>query len=411
MALHLFPTGHATHPQARSAALVALAQVRAQMAQPGYASAPTLALLYITDHYADDAQEVLDLLSAELPGITDWVGSVGVGVCAGNTEYFDQPALALMLLDIPCDQYRVFSGVAPLLRGNASFAAHTALVHADGEAPELAALLAELADRTSGGYVFGGVAASRGASVQFAVGGGGNLAGHGAAGGVFAGGLSGVAFGAGVPLLSRVTQGCQPVGPVQRITEAAGNVVLRLDDEPALERLLSTLDVSLVDNPEQAIERVRMTLAGLVDDERGGPPAALRGTGHFGVETRVRHIVGLDGVRHGVALADRVESGMQLAFCQRNVQAARADLVRICSEIREELAPADTPPTHAIAGALYVSCSGRGGPHFGGKSAELRSLQHALGEVPLVGFFAGGEIAHARLYGYTGVLTVFLAPV
>jgi small ligand-binding sensory domain FIST len=29
--------------------------------------------------------------------------------------------------------------------------------------------------------------------------------------------------------------------------------------------------------------------------------------------------------------------------------------------------------------------------------------------VPLVGFFAGGEIAHRHLYGYTGVLTVFTA--
>jgi len=28
--------------------------------------------------------------------------------------------------------------------------------------------------------------------------------------------------------------------------------------------------------------------------------------------------------------------------------------------------------------------------------------------VPLVGFFAGGEIAHQNLYGYTGVLTVFI---
>jgi len=27
--------------------------------------------------------------------------------------------------------------------------------------------------------------------------------------------------------------------------------------------------------------------------------------------------------------------------------------------------------------------------------------------VPLVGFFAAGEIAHQNLYGYTGVLTVF----
>jgi len=27
----------------------------------------------------------------------------------------------------------------------------------------------------------------------------------------------------------------------------------------------------------------------------------------------------------------------------------------------------------------------------------------------VIGFFAGGEIAHHHLYGYTGVLTVFVA--
>jgi small ligand-binding sensory domain FIST len=34
-------------------------------------------------------------------------------------------------------------------------------------------------------------------------------------------------------------------------------------------------------------------------------------------------------------------------------------------------------------------------------------VRHALGDVPLVGFFAAGEIARNQLYGYTGVLTVF----
>ena len=29
--------------------------------------------------------------------------------------------------------------------------------------------------------------------------------------------------------------------------------------------------------------------------------------------------------------------GMRLAFCQRDVEAARRDLVRICSEIRDEV--------------------------------------------------------------------------
>ena len=72
--------------------------------------------------------------------------------------------------------------------------------------------------------------------------------------------------------------------------------------------------------------------------------------------------------------------------------------------------PASAPhPARQIAGAIYVSCAGRGGPHFGSPSAELALVRHALGDVPLVGFFANGEIAHRHLYGYTGVLTVFTA--
>ena len=115
---------------------------------------------------------------------------------------------------------------------------------------------------------------------------------------------------------------------------------------------------------------------------------------------------------------------MRMAFCRRNVQAARADLTRICAEIREELEPEELPlplavaldmsearpaPDSArrIAGAVYVSCAGRGGPHFGGPGAEMQIVRRALGDVPLVGFFAGGEIARHHLYGYTGVLTVF----
>jgi len=65
------------------------------------------------------------------------------------------------------------------------------------------------------------------------------------------------------------------------------------------------------------------------------------------------------------------------------------------------------PATPAIRGAVYISCNGRGGPHFGAPSAELKIVQRALGDVPLVGFFAAGEIARRHLYGYTGVLTVF----
>ena len=140
----------------------------------------------------------------------------------------------------------------------------------------------------------------------------------------------------------------------------------------------------------------------------------------------VRHIIGLDPARKGVAIADMPAVGTTLAFCERNSQAARADLIRVCAEIREELEPEELAlevasalsapeaesaphPARRIAGAIYVSCAGRGGPHFGAPSAELQIIRRALGDVPLVGFFAGGEIARHHLYGYTGVRTVFTA--
>nr|WP_236599324.1 FIST C-terminal domain-containing protein [Ramlibacter monticola] len=399
------------------AAGLVLAQVRAQMALHGYAAAPTLGLLYITDHYAAAAQDILDHLGAELPEVTDWAGTVGVGIASSNVEYFDEPAMAVMLCALPSDQFRVFSGVAPLA---ASFRAHTALVHADAATPDVAELIAEMADRTATGYLFGGLASSRSDVVQFAVGGNGNLSGHGHAGGVFRGGLSGVAFAEGVQVVSRITQGCQPVALPRSITGADGNLVTELDGEPALDVLLEDLRLSL-DEPQAAMATLRTTLVGLTQASED----VVGRTGHFGSDVVVRHILGLDPRRRGVAVANKVDEGMRLAFCRRDAEAARADLVRICAEIREEFEPEElplaaaaalatpdplappSPATSTMAGAIYVSCAGRGGPHFGGPSAEMQIVRRALGDVPLVGFFAGGEIGRKNLYGYTGVLTVF----
>ncbi|SDN85668.1 FIST N-terminal domain-containing protein [Polaromonas sp. JS666] len=429
--MKLFPYGHATHPQWQMAAGLVLAQLRAYQALPGYAKSPTLALLYITDHYAAHAQDILDHLSAELPDITDWSGTVGVGIASNNVEYFDEPALTVMLCELPHDQYRVFSGVSPLPPASSGrFKAHTALVHADAATPDVAELIAEMAERTHSGYVFGGLASSRSGTVQFALSGHGNVKGQGAAGGVFSGGLSGVAFGQGAALMSRITQGCRPVSADHEITACESNVVTELDGKPALDVMLADLAVSL-DQPREALAKVRTTLVGLsrpadIPDD-GAAHAAGRRAGQFGAEVRVRHLIGLDPSRRGIAIAEVPAVGMKLAFCERNMEAARADLIRVCAEIREELEPeevtlevasalsaseAESAPHAArrIAGAVYVSCSGRGGPHFGAPSAEMQIVRRALGDVPLVGFFAGGEIARHHLYGYTGVLTVFTAP-
>ncbi len=419
--MKLFPYGHATHPQWRMAAGLVLAQLRAHMALPEYASAPPLGLLYITDHYAPYAQELLGYVSAELPEVTDWAGTVGVGVAANNVEYFDEPALSVMLCDISPEHYRVFSGVAPLVQGGqggSHFVPHTALLHADAQTPDVPELIAELAQRTVSGYVFGGLASSRQQVVQFALRGDGNMAGQGKADGVFSGGLSGVAFDAEVAMVSRVTQGCLPIGPLHTITGVDNHVVLSLDDEPALDVLVRDLHIDL-EQRQQALTKVRATLVGLAPAH----DVAIKRTGEFGDAVLVRHIIGLDPALRAVAVAQPVEEGMRLTFCERNMAAARADLMRIGAEIREALEPEDMTaelagvlsgetsasphPARRMAGAVYVSCAGRGGPHFGGPSAELQIVRRALGDVPLVGFFAGGEIAHQNLYGYTGVLTVF----
>jgi small ligand-binding sensory domain FIST len=385
-----FLHAHAAHADA----LIALADVHeqlraAQAKQPGLQ--PTLAFLYFSDHHVGQAEALLAAVQAMWPGVAV-TGGVGIGVAASGVEYFDEPGLAVMLCDLPRSSFSLFHGRAPLARDDA----WAALVHADPSTQELPALIEELSERLPSGYLFGGLASSRGRTLTLAD-------------GVFEGGLSGVAFSAEVGLLSRVTQGCQPLAKPCRVTAASGNLVLELDGAPALPQLLHELQVDLEHLP-QAVAALRRTLVGLTDE---GDTALARG-GQFGSDTRVRHLIGIDPARQAIAIGDTVEPGTQLAFCTRDVEAARRDLVRICTELREEAegdggAQSRDGGGRRIAGAIYVSCTGRGGAHFGAPSAELQTVRRALGDVPLVGFYAAGEIARHHLYGYTGVLTAFLS--
>lgn len=395
-----FLQAHATHPDWRLALAMVQPQLEAQRRERAPFE-PTLGWVYLSDHHAGGAEALLAELQRHWPGVA-WTGAVGIGVAASGVEYFDEPGLSVMLAELPREAFRVFSGARPL----GGFAAHTAQVHADPATPDLAELITDMSDRTATGYLFGGLASARTRTLHIAD-------------AVLQGGLSGVAFGSGIGLVSRVTQGCQPVGRLRTVTESNANVITSLDGEPALDCLLADLGLAGRE-PREALPQIRQTLVGLSDPADASHDAGTPRRGAFGPDTRVRHLIGLDPARRGIAIGDTAPEGFELAFCQRNTEAARRDLVRICAEIREELAPQEEPvpalpgataepPAPGIAGAIYVSCSGRGGPHFGGASAELQIVRHALGDVPLTGFFAAGEIARHHLYGYTGVLTVFRA--
>ena len=258
------------------AAALVLTQLRAQLAVPAPGShpgdpaspdeqpVPGLGVVYFTDHYAAHAQDLLDHLMAALPEVTDWVGTVGVGIAASGVEYFSEPALAVMLLDVPPDQYRVFSGVAPLpaalpSAAGGGFVAATALVHADAGTPDVAELVAELAQRTATGQVFGGLSsASLGRTVQLAHSSRGALPGKGAAGGVFEGGLSGVAFGEGVALLSRVVWRIRYLrrgssGASESQQSMASNCLVTVGSSPVL-TIMSPREMSISSSSRMAID-------------------------------------------------------------------------------------------------------------------------------------------------------------
>jgi small ligand-binding sensory domain FIST len=366
----------------RTAFGACLGAVRAQLRD---GQTPTLGWCYLTDRYASAAGIILDALQEKLPGV-HWVGAMGVGIGAASAEYFDEPGMALMLADLPVESFRVFSNPKLLGSGENGFAPYTALVHADGGIPDLPGQLKNLSEQTATGYLFGGLSSARNQSLCFAD-------------GVMLGSLSGVAFAADTQVLSRVTQGCQPIGPQRVVTRAEGNYLVTLDDVPALDCVLTDLGLSPEIPDPELRDELAHTLAGIVatDEDAAARP------GQFGANTEVRHLVGV-GRKSGVlVVAEQIKAGMRLAFCKRNAEAAKRDLLRIVAEIRTQAEAAG-----GVRGALYISCSGRGGPHFGHKNAEFEMVQEALGgDAPLIGFFAGGEIARHHLYGYTGVLTVF----
>ena len=92
----LFRYGHATHPQWRMCAELALAQVEGQAMDPSYSSRGNLGFVYISAALAEFASEILLLLKTRT-SVIDWVGTVGGAVLSSGVEYRDEPAVALMI--------------------------------------------------------------------------------------------------------------------------------------------------------------------------------------------------------------------------------------------------------------------------------------------------------------------------
>ncbi len=340
-----------------------------------------LGFLYVTDRLADDLKLLLRGLKTKTPDV-HWVGTIGIGLCTTAKEYYDEPAMAIMIGSFPPKSFRIVPSLIDDLANLPEELAHWwqaqeycfALLHADPTSPMTGKALERLTDQAYSSFINGGLTSSNSHKFQIAD-------------EIVSGGLSGVLFNEQVNLVTDHTQGCTPVGPVHELTEYRRNIVSRLDNRPALEVMKEDIG--------EVLSRDLKQIGGYVF-------AALPIRGLDTGDYLVRNLVGLDEKESLIAIGDYLDGQNQLMFCRRDGNTAREDMQKMLERIHARVG------NQKIRGGIYISCLGRGRYQFGENSEELKMIEEILGDFPLVGFFANGEIYNGRLYGYTGVLTLFL---
>ncbi|MCB1803229.1 MAG: FIST C-terminal domain-containing protein [Gammaproteobacteria bacterium] len=338
-----------------------------------------LAFLYIADEVAADSDRIVDYLRNH-SHIPHWVGCVGLGLCSNGRETYEEPALAALITPLGNDDFRIIptlvndpsEWLSATAAWRAKSLASVAVVHGDPGSAQLPDQLVALSDGLQGGFLVGGIASASQLPVQIAD-------------RAVNGGVSGVLFSGTVAISTGLTQGCSLIGERHRVTRCQRNIIETIDDRPALDVFRESIGEELASDLNQVGGLIFVAL-----------PVNGSDTGDY----LVRNLIGLDPERGLVAIGDLVEPGMEIQFARRDPDTARADLERMITHLKNRLAgPA--------RGGLYFSCLGRGRHQFGDDSAEMKLVRELLGDVPLAGFYANGEISHNRLYGYTGVLTLF----
>src|SRR5581483_12358758 len=73
----------------------------------GDTAGATLGMVYVSEPAAAGLQALVRELAAGT-GIAEWVGGVGLGICAAGHEVYDRPAASVMTVAVPEDSFRIF---------------------------------------------------------------------------------------------------------------------------------------------------------------------------------------------------------------------------------------------------------------------------------------------------------------
>ena len=332
----------------------------------------SLGFVYASDQHAGHFADIVDKLKAKTH-IQHWAGTIGNAICATNSEYADQAALVVLITDIPPAHFHIFNSMEALPRLDQREGVHVAVVHGDPRNGQIPKLIGQLPDKIGNGYLVGGLTSAQTHYYQLAD-------------ELCEGSLSGVIFDTQVAVITGLTQGCAPIGPTHVLTDCDNNIAISIDKRPALEVMKEDIG--------EILARDLSRIGGYIF---AGFPIADSDTGDY----LVRNLLGIDPDSGALAIGDYLHAGSPIMFCKRDSRTAVDDLQRMVSKLKDR---AHSP----IKGALYFTCLGRGQHMFGEPHRELQLISEILGDIPLAGFYANGEVAGNRLYGYTGVLTLFL---
>lgn len=206
-------------------------------------------------------------------------------------------------------------------------------------------------------------------------------------------GAVGVVLCGDVRIEAVVSQGCRAVGPPMLITRCEGARIERLGDERPVEVLRQLYEG--LEERDRSLFRQSLFIGVESEPER---------VEHQEGEFLVRNIRGIDAETGALSLATRVEPWHVVQFVVRDARTAHDDL-------RQRLAKHVAAGGTQAAGALLLTCLGRGLHLFGRPDHDTDLITEALGDVALGGLFCNGEIGpvggRAHLHGHTSVVALF----
>ena len=392
-----FASSLSTHPITATATGEVVGQVIEQLGRH-----PDLAMLFVTRPHAGALEDAAATVS-ELLEPSVLVGCAAESVVGQHREVEQTPAVSLWAaLTGPVAPVRLWAGRAaasgpsgasgpdderdshrsPPVAGwpdTLAFEPQALLLLADPYSFPVDTLLHGLAESHPGLPVIGGMASA-------AYGPGGNrLALDGR---VHTDGAVGALIGPGVKLAAVVSQGCRPIGRPLAVTRAERNVIYELAGQPALDRLMQMARDGMSGHDIELINRgLHM---GLVIDEH----QADFGRGDF----LIRNVIGADRANGAIAIGEVVEVGTTVQFHVRDAGAADEDLRELLVDRRAD-------------GALLFTCNGRGSRLFDGPDHDAGVVGDLLGDPPVAGFFAAGEVGPVGgrnfVHGFTAALALF----